>query len=293
MSKFPIIEVFTSIQGEGMFMGVPSVFVRVSGCNLRCIFQNSICDTPYSSFAPEKSKFTVKDVINEFVKYPNVEHLVITGGEPALYDIAGFLDEFEAEFRTLERNWPKITIETNGSLPIKPDARVHLYSISPKLSTSCVDQELLNNKDPKHIVEVYFGNSAVEIPVSQLQNHTKNRINIDILAKTIRDNFLFGSDCQLKFVWSGSECESEIKDLIGKLAKQIEEYQKSDKISGSLYDIAFPEEYLNDCVYLMPEGETEEKIRESAQEAVGVCLRNGWKYTDRLHIRIWGNTRNK
>ena len=52
--KFPVLEVFTSIQGEGKWTGEPSVFVRVAGCNLRCVFGNSRCDTPYSSFELEK-----------------------------------------------------------------------------------------------------------------------------------------------------------------------------------------------------------------------------------------------
>ena len=55
--NFPVIEMFTSIQGEGKWTGSPSFFVRVSGCNLRCCFKGSICDTPYSSYNPEKTPY--------------------------------------------------------------------------------------------------------------------------------------------------------------------------------------------------------------------------------------------
>jgi len=290
--NIPIIEVFTSIQGEGVFMGVPSVFVRVSGCNLRCIFKGSICDTPYSSFDPEKSKYGINDVVDEFVKHPNVRHLVLTGGEPTLYDINGFMDELQEKLNARSIPWPKITIETNGTLPIKPDFRVWMYSISPKLSSSCLRG--IDNMDPEKIIAVNIGNTEVELKVSTLQKHNRIRINPDVLAQTIRGNYLFNTECQLKFVWSGPSAEKEIKDLLNELSEKILELQNSDHIvGGTSYDLVNPLQYLNTCVYIMPEGITGDDISNNAQEAVEACIRNGWNYTDRLHIRIWGNSRNK
>ena len=74
-----IAEIFYSIQGEGRLVGVPSIFVRTSGCNLRCTW----CDTPYTSWRPEGEEWTLKKIIGEVSKYP-ARHVVVTGGEPFL-----------------------------------------------------------------------------------------------------------------------------------------------------------------------------------------------------------------
>ena len=74
-----ISEIFHSPQGEGKWIGVPSIFIRTSGCNLRCWF----CDTPYTSWNPEGEKMSV-DQILEHIKQYDCEHVVVTGGEPML-----------------------------------------------------------------------------------------------------------------------------------------------------------------------------------------------------------------
>ncbi len=84
-----ISEIFYSIQGEGRLIGIPSVFVRTSGCNLRCAW----CDTPYTSWQPEGQSYTVAKILRELEKYP-ARHVVITGGEPLL---AREIEELTAE----------------------------------------------------------------------------------------------------------------------------------------------------------------------------------------------------
>ncbi len=74
-----IAEIFHSVQGEGMLAGVPSVFVRTSGCNLRCTW----CDTPYTSWQPEGEERSVESIIAEVNGY-GATHVVITGGEPMI-----------------------------------------------------------------------------------------------------------------------------------------------------------------------------------------------------------------
>src|SRR5215470_5126531 len=74
-----IAELFYSIQGEGALVGVPSVFVRTSGCNLRCEW----CDTPYTSWRPEGSDWTLDRILAEVSAYP-ASHVVVTGGEPMI-----------------------------------------------------------------------------------------------------------------------------------------------------------------------------------------------------------------
>jgi 7-carboxy-7-deazaguanine synthase len=75
-----IAEVYRSIQGEGLLTGVPSVFVRASGCNLRCWF----CDTPYTSWEPEGRDMSVDEIVAQVEEW-DTEHVVVTGGEPMLF----------------------------------------------------------------------------------------------------------------------------------------------------------------------------------------------------------------
>jgi 7-carboxy-7-deazaguanine synthase len=118
-----IAEVFTSIQGEGRWIGVPSVFLRVSGCNLRCSF----CDTPYTSWAPEGEDWSL-DRLVDHVAGESCEHVVITGGEPMLF---AELVDLTRRLRALGR---VITIETAGTVDLAVTA--DLMSISPKRANS-------------------------------------------------------------------------------------------------------------------------------------------------------------
>src|SRR5690348_5579341 len=77
--ELKIAELFYSIQGEGSLVGVPSVFVRTSGCNLRCRW----CDTPYTSWQPEGTDWTIERILDEVNAYP-ARHVVVTGGEPMI-----------------------------------------------------------------------------------------------------------------------------------------------------------------------------------------------------------------
>src|SRR5688572_246977 len=74
-----IAELFYSIQGEGKLTGVPSVFVRASGCNLRCTW----CDTPYASWSPEGENLEIDAIVRQVRTYPS-KHVVLTGGEPMI-----------------------------------------------------------------------------------------------------------------------------------------------------------------------------------------------------------------
>jgi len=119
-----IAEVFYSVQGEGGLVGVPSLFVRTSGCNLRC----SWCDTPYTSWNPEGEDLSIGEILDRAAQFSAAKHVVLTGGEPM---IAPGIVELSARFR--ERGM-HITIETAGTVftPVACD----LMSISPKLSNS-------------------------------------------------------------------------------------------------------------------------------------------------------------
>ena len=118
-----IAELFYSLQGEGSLVGVPSVFIRSSGCDLRCAW----CDTPYTSWQPEGTDLDLDQIVDEVRAHP-ARHVVITGGEPMIQPEMVPLTE---RLRALPVH---ITIETAGTVfqPVACD----LMSISPKLSNS-------------------------------------------------------------------------------------------------------------------------------------------------------------
>ena len=114
MRQFKINEIFYSLQGEGYFTGVPSIFIRFSGCNLRCPF----CDTAHQ----QGILMDVENIVSEACKYP-ASHIVLTGGEPSLF----INDEFVS---ALKSKGKFIAIETNGTHTIP--SNIDWITLSPK-----------------------------------------------------------------------------------------------------------------------------------------------------------------
>jgi 7-carboxy-7-deazaguanine synthase len=174
-----IAEIFHSIQGEGLLAGVPSVFVRTSGCNLRCDW----CDTPYASWKPEGTEISVSEIANKISEW-NCNHVILTGGEPM---ISPDLPELAT---VLRKQGKHITIETAGTL--SPNGiPCDLASISPKLSNSTPPAE----RDP-----------------AWAKKHESARLQPDVITEWIK-NYEF----QLKFVVSKEKDLAEIKILLSRL----------------------------------------------------------------------------
>lgn len=121
-----IADIFESIQGEGPWAGTPSLFIRTSGCNLRCWF----CDTPYTSWKPEGTAWSIDQLVRR-VADCSAPDVVLTGGEPLLVPD---LVPLTHRCRLLGR---RITIETAGTVDQPVDC--DLMAISPKLSNSVPD----------------------------------------------------------------------------------------------------------------------------------------------------------
>jgi 7-carboxy-7-deazaguanine synthase len=173
-----IAEIFHSIQGEGELTGVPSVFVRTSGCNLRCRW----CDTPYASWTPEGSTLSVDAVFAQVTSFNGVRHAVFTGGEPMLVR-----ELHELGQRLRHAGW-HITIETAGT--IEPGEAVYdLASISPKLSGSAPLEE--------------------EAGALWVKHHHERRLQPAVLRA-----WLLAGSFQLKFVVSEHSELREIQSLI-------------------------------------------------------------------------------
>lgn len=136
--QYPVVELFSSVQGEGAFMGMPVTFLRLAGCNLRCVW----CDTKESWKTEGITKMTVAEIVDKIDK--NI--LVVTGGEPCLHDLTELIEVCH------ERNI-LVNIETNGTLPTPPNADWVTCSPKPpeyKIHEGCMFSEL------KYIVDDVF-----------------------------------------------------------------------------------------------------------------------------------------
>ena len=223
-----ISEIFYSIQGEGMLTGVPSVFVRTSGCNLRCAW----CDTPYTSWSPEGSEMTLEDILAAVRTYP-ARYAVVTGGEPM---IAPDIIRLTERIRHLGLH---VTIETAGTVyhPVACD----LMSISPKLLNSTPSER-------------EGGKWAAQ--------HERLRYQPEVLKKLMAEY-----EYQLKFVVASADDMPEIARLLEETAAD------------------------RSRVILMAEGTTSDAIRGRAPWLTEICKREGFRYSPRLHIDLWGNRR--
>ena len=184
--RLRISETFVSVQGEGKLTGVPSWFVRASGCNLRCTW----CDTPYASWSPEGETRTVDELVAEAERERarcGVAHAVLTGGEPLLFDAMG---ELAKRLRGL--GW-HTTAETAGT--IDREWAIDLLSLSPKLANS---------------VPV---NDARDPTGAWAKRHDARRLPI-VTLQTLIDRY---RDRQLKFVVARPGDLAEIESLLGKL----------------------------------------------------------------------------
>ena len=180
-----ISEIFYSVQGEGVLTGVPSVFVRTSGCNLRC----SWCDTPYASWQPEGPEMAPEEILTQIAMHPT-RYIVITGGEPM---IAKGIREFIA---TLREQGKHITVETAGTV-LAEGCVVDLASLSPKLA----------NSTP----------SEAKAGAAWVQRHEQTRLQPEVLRAWIET----AVDYQLKFVISAPADLDEAHDIVASIGLPV------------------------------------------------------------------------
>ena len=233
-------EIFHSLQGEGPFTGRPSVFVRLSGCNLNCAW----CDTAYTwnwdttqfihnsglkySKSLEQAKLTADELADKIQSF-DCRALVLTGGEPMIQQ-----KNLPTLLRLLKSNdqpW-EFDIETNGTIePTEElDEMISCYVVSPKLSNT----------------GMVYG----------------TRIKQEVLQ------------------WYAASPKSFFKFVVGSLSDVDEVVELSTSIG------------LNaGRVFLMPASETVEQLSAIENDVSDWCLRTGFRFSDRLHLRLYGNKR--
>ena len=277
MSKIKISELFYSIQGEGRYMGVPSVFLRTFGCNFTCDSfgmprgaksneRNQIADriaefkqyrdlplvsTGCDSYASWDPRFkdlsplltteAIVERIKELLPYKRWmrEHLVITGGEPLLGWQRAFPDLLNHEFMT---DLKEITFETNGTQRLTEDFKFYL--------------ELWSNRADR---EITFSVSA-KLPASG--ERWEDAIKPDIVCQYQQVGWTY-----LKFVVA---TEQDIYDALAAT-------------------ISFRDEGFTGEVYLMPVGGVESVYSLNNKNVALACMKHGLRYSDRLQVPLFRN----
>lgn len=239
VTEIGVPEIFSSIQGEGVSAGCECVFVRLSQCNLHCVW----CDTPYTwnffdtGYQHPKGKFDresesmelgLLEIVSEIKQY-DPRRVVITGGEPLLQqarivELCSILKEEEASYC--------FEIETNGTIAPAPEVieTIDQFNVSPKLA------------------------------------HSQNSLSIRRREKALK---LFGGlqNAFFKFVL---QSENDIDEVL----------QIVDDFS------------LNrDRVFLMPEGTNSTALQMKSDWLTNLCRDHKFRFSDRLHIHEFGDTR--
>lgn len=168
-----INEIFYSLQGEGRFTGTPAIFIRFSGCNLKCSF----CDTDHRIGI----EVSIDEIINEIKKYPS-KFVVITGGEPSLQVNMAFVER-------LHNEGYYVAMETNGTRLCPPN--IDWITCSPKYEKVVVKRiDELKVVYEGQDMSQYDGLEAKEyyLQPCDYKDVEKNKINIERTIKFIKEN---------------------------------------------------------------------------------------------------------
>jgi len=136
--KLPVMENFLTIQGEGYHTGTPAYFVRFGGCDVGCVW----CDVKESWDASNHPLFTISEILIQ-INDSNAELVVLTGGEPAMYD----LSELNKQIKKLNKT---IAIETSGCYDL--NGEVDWYTFSPKKFKKPVEEAYQKANELKVVI---------------------------------------------------------------------------------------------------------------------------------------------
>jgi organic radical activating enzyme len=137
-SEFPVMEHFYTLQGEGFHAGRPAYFVRLGGCDVGCVW----CDVKESWDATQHNLMSIQEIISE-IKKSKTEFVVITGGEPAMYNLTNFVDQLHA-------NNFEVAIETSGCYPLY--GTIDWYCFSPKKFKKPVEEAYQKANELKVVI---------------------------------------------------------------------------------------------------------------------------------------------
>jgi organic radical activating enzyme len=286
MSKIKVAELFYSLQGEGQYLGTPSVFLRTFGCNFKCAgfsmprgqlseerlsvdpdkYENyedlplvhTGCDS-YASWDPRfkhlSPLLTVEAIVDRMQELlPNREfgtdkHLILTGGEPLLGWQKSYVDLLE-EIKVRKMNLTNITFETNGTQDLKQELARYL------------DQPNVDG-DPDSINVTWSISSKLPSSGEKWEDAIKPHVVWDYFSEVLYSNGYF------KWVVSDQNDYDDVVRAVREYRDVIEEYK-------------IP-------VYLMPAGGTTMHYDNNEKWVADLAMKNGWRYSPRLQVQLWKN----
>jgi organic radical activating enzyme len=295
MDKLRYSEAFYSVQGEGKFVGVPSVFLRTFGCNFRCM--NFGLDRAEPSRAEKREAGTkhndeVLNLINENVhkttKVFNDLPIIHTGCD-TYASIYPEFKEFNKEKTIEEVVEHLLSLTPEGKWTCDNGQDIHLIMTGgePLLAWQQLYVELFEHPRMRDLKNVTFETNTTQALHDDLFNYLndQDRIKVtwscspklsvsgeswsDAIRPTIAHEYstVGNSDIYLKFVVAD-------RTDIDEAGEAVEEYRKAGV----------------DCpVYLMPLGGRSEEYNLNVQEVANICMERGWRFTPRLHISLFGN----
>ena len=278
MSKIKVAELFYSLQGEGKYIGVPSIFLRTFGCNFTCDgfgmakgvksterlavdlakydnykslpLVSTGCDS-YASWDPRfkhlSPMLTVEAIVDEMQKllpggkFGRDKHLIITGGEPLLGWQKSYPDLID-EIINRKMELTDITFETNGTQDIHPDLFEYLTNAAP------------------HVKVTWSVSSKLSVSGEKWHEAIKPAIVADYMNIPC-------SDIYFKFVVATAD---DIQDVY----KAVAEYKD--------YGVDVP-------VYLMPVGGTNDSYIMNERNVADFCRDNGFRFSPRIQVPLYKN----
>lgn len=279
MSKIKVAELFYSLQGEGKYCGVSSVFLRTFGCNFTCggfgLPSGSVsterdvialnvdayktyndlplvhtgCDS-YASWDPRfkhlSPLFTTDEIVDRIMDILpqqkwNKEHLIITGGEPLLGWQRSYQDLLTHDKM---KSLTSLTFETNGTQKLTDDFKKFLYNYS----------------------KLHKGNTEVVFSVSAKLSPSGEKWEDAILPEIVKEYDWYG-DVYFKFV---VDRETDLYEI----DRAVEAYRDAG---------------IHGDIYLMPVGGTDQVYFDNYRAVAEMAMKRGWRYSPRLQVDIWRN----
>jgi len=274
MTKIKVAELFYSLQGEGQYLGTPSIFLRVFGCNFQCPgfsmprgqrseerlninpddyktydslpLVHTGCDS-YASwdvrFKHLSPTMTIEQITDRMQTllpmgtYGKDKHLILTGGEPLLGWQRSYIELFD-EIESKDMNLSNITFETNGTQKLHDDLFDYL-DIAPYQTTFSISSKLPSSGEAW----------------------------IDAIKPDVVKDYIEVGEAYFKWVVSNQDDYEDV-------CRAVDEYNAAG--------IDIP-------VYLMPAGGTTKHYDENERWVADLAMQNGWRYTPRLQVQLWKN----